>query len=123
MLFSGGDETEGAVFDAFGGLDEVGEPDNAILPAFYDDYLKTVVVVKVNVLRGKNDVAEIVLNIDEFVEQFPFVMVIHYIYGADHHGIVMRDLFRNNGFPDKVFDCLGTRRVLFLPDYRIKLLQ
>lgn len=70
------------MFDAFGGEQSIGHLTNAVgSPAHGEDF-ETVVVIEVDMQRGDDQVAVVMLDVGEQVQQMRFVMVVDQCDGA-----------------------------------------
>jgi hypothetical protein len=72
--------------------------------AFDYNNLKTVVMVKMYMLRRQDNFLKIVLYPRKFLKKFSFVMVVNYVYGTYYAGVVSRERIVGYVMGYKVFD-------------------
>ena len=68
-------------------------------------------MVKVHVLGRNDGVVKIVLNVNQFFDESPLVMVVGHRYRPGHQTVIV-PFFLDELFPDKVADRLGAIAVI-----------
>ena len=90
--------------------------------AFYCHYLQAVVVVKVDMLGGDDDVLMVVLQVGKLARKAPLVMVVDEGDGAGHL-LVLFPLVFDQFLADKIPKGLGPGRIAFFLDEAIELIK
>jgi len=81
-LAPGAGHTERTVLDTLDGFQGIGQFQDFFHPPFDRDNLQTIMVIKMNMLAGNDDILVVMLNIGNFVQQFSRMVVVDEGNGA-----------------------------------------
>ena len=81
-LVPGAGNTERTMLDTLDGLQGIGQFQDFFHPPFDRDNLQTIMVIKMNMLAGNDDILVVMLNIGNFVQQFSRMVVVDEVNGA-----------------------------------------
>lgn len=115
-------EYEFAEFHAAHGKHAVCDFADFVSAAFHDDDFKAVVVIEVNMRRGQDDCAAMMLNLGEFLREVGYMMVVDEGECA-YDGLVGVDRLGEQGLTDEVADSFRTVAIASFADEAVKLFQ
>jgi hypothetical protein len=115
QVFASCCDDELTVFDAAQAEDAVGEVLEGAAPAFHDHDFQTIVMIQMDVRRGKDAAACMVLRCDEFLGEIRFVVVVDDRKRA-HHNLVFIDVPFDQVLANQVADRFGAVAVAFRCD-------
>jgi hypothetical protein len=113
---------QGAVPDAFDGFDGIRKPFDRTGVSLDRHNLQTIRVIQMDMLRRFDHILKVMLDINDFIQKIPPVMVVDVNNGAGDV-LIIRPLLLQQFLPDQITDRLRPVRVLSLPDQAVKLFQ
>ncbi len=119
-LFTRGCYAERSVLYAFRGLKGVRQSLNLCAGAFNGYYFKAIVVVQVHVLGGNYDIAVIMLDIQQLIDQVAAMMVVNNSNGAGNSA-ALGEHVRHELLTDKVGNGFGPVGIAFRANKGVEL--
>ncbi len=108
------------MFYSSGGVDPVGQLPDDLGVTLNNDDLQAVVVVKMDVLGGKNVFVVIMLKVDQTIDQLSLMMIINIGDGSHHFSAANFPFPFDQLLPDEISDGLGSIGIVPFGNVAIK---